>query len=184
MPKYTVNVGGSDYDVDSPDDLNTDQVMDHLSQAGVVDPNAPSMAGSAGRSLARNVLPTWLGGMAGGAAAGAAEGLELGPIGVIGGGLIGGALGIYGASKAQQAAADYINPSEANPLSSASEQKDVETNPYSTELGGLLMFKPNPFKLANALKGTATAEGRNLLRQGYGIQKAISQIPKDAEPLK
>lgn len=150
----------------------------------------PSVLGSFARSAARNVLPTAVGGrlgaMAGGAAGGALEGAiagsEVPVVGNIVGGLIGAAGGMYLASKGQEALANAVDPSASNPFSTASEQADVEANPYSTMVGGLLAAgKPSLSTLQNAIKSTATAEGRNLLRQGFTIAKQMAGAASEKE---
>jgi len=136
------------------------------------------MAGSFGRGALRSGAPTLAGAFLGGAASSAAAGLEFGPIGVAAAGLGGGILGMIGASEAQKKLADVINPSESNPFSSASELRDVQTNPFSSEAGGLLLFKPNPKNVLNAVRSIGTKEGRQLFAQGYQLQKAIQAAPE------
>jgi len=149
----------------------------------------PSVLGSFARGAARSAVPAFLGGrlggMAGAAAGGALEGAlagsEVPVVGNIVGGLVGAGLGMLGASKAQSAAADVINPSASNPFSTASEQADVQTNPWTTELGGLALFKPNPMTAVRAVRGIATSEGRQLFSQGYQIAKKAAELGGPAE---
>jgi predicted nucleic acid-binding Zn-ribbon protein len=175
----------------TPDEINyaADQVLaSHEGQ--------PSVFGSFARSAARNVAPTVLGGRIGAplgsmagealgtALAGSAAGSEFPVVGNIIGGLVGAGIGMYGFSKAQQAAANAIDPSASNPFSSASEEADVAANPNATLLGGLAAAgRPSLSTLQNALKSTATVEGRNLLRQGYDIAKRVMTDPSKAESI-
>lgn len=144
------------------------------------DADSPSMAGSFGRGALRSAAPTLAGGFLGGAASSAAAGLEFGPVGVAVAGLGGGVLGMIGASEAQKKLATAINPSESNPFSEASELRDVQTNPFMSEAGGMLLFKPNPANVLRALRGVGTAEGRQLVAKGYQLQKAIQSAPAEA----
>lgn len=150
----------------------------------------PSIGGVAARGLLRNALPAiggnaaggWLGALAGGALEGAVGGSLVPGWGTLIGGIAGGLAGMYGLKKLQDVAANAVNPTTSNPLSTASEEQDVAAHPIINELSGLAVFKPNPMKLANALKAVGTAKGRQLIVDGFKANKALYEMPKPTTP--
>lgn len=152
----------------------------------------PSNFGVAARTVARGAVPMLAGaavapaGAALGRFAGAAAGARIGAaagafvpvlgetgvsegIGAVIGGLIGGIGSFVAAQQAtkagEQAAADAINPSANNPISSASESQDVAAHPVTSELTNLaLLGKPNPFNLVRAARTISTDAGQAALK--------------------
>lgn len=145
----------------------------------------PSSEQSLGGGIARGAAPGVAGfyGGAGGAAAATALAPETGglslllPIaGAIGGSLLG-----YGAAKSGQ---DYLANKYApkSVFSTASEQRDVQTNPYSEMTGNLLSAGglPNPAALLRGGESVLTQSGRQVLRDTLNIVRTVG--PQAADP--
>lgn len=188
-----IRIGDAEYPVtfDTEQEPSKEDIAHAANQLAAQQPS-PSAAGAFGRSALRGVAPAFGGGEVGalagrgigaaigGALEGGETGSVLGPWGSLAGAIIGGGLGMLGASKLQSAAADYLDPSASNPFSTASEHADVGAHPWASDFGGLSIYKANPFKLLNALDSTVTTEGRTLLRKGFGLQNEIHQGLEDA----
>ena len=186
MPVYQIDLPDGSYEVESPTELTDEQAYNaalaNQSPATETKGDAkdePSTLGAAGRSLIRSAAPAWLGGVVGGAVQGALAGSEVPVWGNIIGGLAGAAIAMWGGSKAQEKLGDAGVLPEM--FGSEAEKRDVEAHPIASELGGLAWFKPNPAKLYRALRGVGTAEGRELVKAGYELQKELSTAAKSGK---
>lgn len=177
MPKFQISLDdGRSYELEAQQQPTPEEAAQAIQ--GFHD--QPTAEGSFWRGAARSAAPTMAGAFLGGAASGAAAGAGLGPIGSAVVGLGTGLASMWGLSEGQKKLATAINPSADNPFSEASEQRDVATNPFMSEAGGMVggLFKPNVTNVLTAVRGIGTKEGRQLFAQGYQLQKAMQAAPE------
>lgn len=173
------NVGKVEFpDTMTVEDINS-AIHSEIIPKSKEDNNAPTPIGSFSREAARSALPTGsaiLAGMGTGAAVGLAGG-PLAPVTVPVSALIAGTAAAYGTRKLQDKVSDAVAPDSF--MGTKSAQKDAETNPISSTLGGLVVGgRPSAKNLSNVAR-LASAEGRQLASQGIrGL--ATGAAPKEA----
>lgn len=136
-------------------------------------PKTSAVAAGA-RSAGASVVPTVGGGIGAGMGMGAASGAELGPLGIIGGGIIGSIIGGYGAAKAQAAVMPDVWKQQL--------ADDAKAHPTATTLGSLSTlplggFSPNIGNLSKAARGLGdliAPEASSLVNKQALVNSAVS----------